>query len=595
MTVAIDELRIPAPDRIEPISGLIRIEVTSDRTVVDTVEFSLDEYPNDLGDANTGSISTAIVFLPRWTTSASIPVVHLRNELNQHGISRIVFVTGLNDHFERTGRSTAEALQSEFGNHGEVDVIVARLGCVLPRLEPDNDSPDSMPPGLLPDSWTGSELTRQTWKAPFLKGLHCGFVTPEAAETFLRGLLPPSAHAGTVTLLGQNRCRCEVLKESRTSHSVWSRVNNFTMDLLAVCGFRFVTRLIYRCGSMFLPAWRAESFETIVPDSEDELLSLCCNSNRQHVAVCGYNNGVNHFGWRHPGRTVVPTFRAGAKIEVCGDRLITDAGVTLKQCLDVLDAAECEFFVVPNYSYIAMGTVFFVPVHGSGSEVSTLGDTIERVRLFDPTTSTVVEVSREDPLFRETMYNRQSPLVVLGLELRIRPRASYVVRESTLCEPTAANLMAVFSDPNSSNIEIRKSRASDSAVHVSRYYRITDERAIDPLAVPRDRLGQLWDRLEENRVSAWLFHTLIRRLAFHVELFLTADEFTVFWQHHQSLPVSKLQLRFARRDDMPHSPFADADRISVDLFMWKKHREPFMTFIRQHLPHARFNPGKQSA
>ena len=114
------------------------------------------------------------------------------------------------------------------------------------------------------------------------------------------------------------------------------------------------------------------------------------------------------------------------------------------------------------------------------------------------------------------------------------------------------------------------------------------------MSIARDSLGRVWDKLEENRVSAYLFHLFVRKMAFHVELFMTRDEFEIFWQHHTDLPLNKIQLRFARADGMKHSPFGHADCVSADLFMTKKHRETFLSFIETRLPNVRFNPGKQS-
>ncbi|MEZ6069201.1 MAG: hypothetical protein R3C10_02785 [Pirellulales bacterium] len=116
----------------------------------------------------------------------------------------------------------------------------------------------------------------------------------------------------------------------------------------------------------------------------------------------------------------------------------------------------------------------------------------------------------------------------------------------------------------------------------------------DRLEIPRDAIGSLWDRLEENRVTSWLFHTLVRRYGFHVELFLDRDEFAVFWQAHARLPLKKIQLRLVRRDDLPHSPIGRRDCISADLFMRRSDRDAFVTFLHGHLPHVRHNPGKHS-
>jgi hypothetical protein len=79
-----------------------------------------------------------------------------------------------------------------------------------------------------------------------------------------------------------------------------------------------------------------------------------------------------------------------------------------------------------------------------------------------------------------------------------------------------------------------------------------------------------------------------------VELFFTSEEFATFWGTHQSLPLRKLQLRYIRRDGLPHSPFRDHDCVSVDLFMLRRERERFETYLRQTFAVVRSNPGKHS-
>src|SRR5262249_17924414 len=131
-----------------------------------------------------------------------------------------------------------------------------------------------------------------------------------------------------------------------------------------------------------------------------------------------------------------------------------------------------------------------------------------------------------------------------------------------------------------SNVEIRKSQAASSAVDVSKYYTEAPRAESGALAFPKDSLGRLWDKLEANPISARLFHGLVRRFIYHVELFLTADEFAVFWETHRALPVSKIQLRYIKRDGLPHSPFLRHDCISADMFMLRKHRHAFEAYVR---------------
>jgi hypothetical protein len=114
------------------------------------------------------------------------------------------------------------------------------------------------------------------------------------------------------------------------------------------------------------------------------------------------------------------------------------------------------------------------------------------------------------------------------------------------------------------------------------------------MEMPRDSIGRIWDRLEETPVVSTLFHWFVRTFAFHVELFLNPDEFAIFWKHHQSLPVSKIQLRRVLKDGITHSACVHNDCISADLFMTRRNRDVFCKFVATHLPKVRSNPGKQS-
>jgi hypothetical protein len=246
---------------------------------------------------------------------------------------------------------------------------------------------------------------------------------------------------------------------------------------------------------------------------------------------------------------------------------------------------------VPNYSYVTLGTTFFVPIHGSGSDVSTLGDTIEKVVFYDPSTDRLHAVRRGDPAFDRTMYDLESGVLVLRLRLRVRPQTRYFMRRCLIESPTADDVWECFTDPAAANIEMRKPSASSTAVRLAKFYTAADG-ADDLLEVPRDSIGRLWDRLEENRLTSALFHGLTRRYAFHVELFLDRDEFEIFWQAHAGLPLLKIQLRFVHHDGLPNSPFGDRDCIAADLFMSRSASPAFLRFVHEKLPDARFNRGK---
>lgn len=396
-----------------------------------------------------------------------------------------------------------------------------------------------------------------------------------------------------LTLLGTRRPLREALAE-------FVRPGVLTTLIVALAGVlswlqfgRIAGLVAIVVGRYYRPLGRWQ-FSTLNPRSVEELLSLCHPLNRRHVALAGYNTGVNHFGWKYPGRTVVRTTGSGRLVRIRENSVTVDAGVLLKSVIHDLAVRGKELYVVPNYSYVSMGTTFIVPVHGSGSEVSTLGETIEQVLVYDPAADKILRLRRGDDRFGRSLYNPSSGMLVLRMRLRIRDKSRYFVKRSQLHSPSADEIWQVFLDPDAANVELRKSRAAVSSVNVSKYY-TTSTRDPDTLEVPRDSIGRLWDRLEENLVTAWLFHSYVRKYGFHVELFLNEREFDIFWRAHATFPLSKLQLRLVNHDGLPGSPFGDCDRISVDIFMARRSCAPFLSFIKEHLPHARFNPGKHSA
>ncbi len=533
---------------------------------------------------NVADSASVIVFTRSATQRLnSLEVSRVAKRLPVAPGTQVCFVTGCSAHFEAPGRRGdfrsfgAEFRDSVPGVHRNLRLL--RTSFVLS-----------------PRSRVSQWCRRLAWLSPLLADSpRAGFVTLEElteclrTQTVVGDETPESAE---ITLLGANRSWKDVLAAYHSS-SIFSNALLVIAACLKFLGAGILLRAALRLVKRLRPALRRFDFDTIRPQSEAELLSLCHQHNFRHVEVCGYNNGVNHFGWKHDGRTIVPTTDTGATIEIEDDHVLVDAGVTLNRCIQTLADAGRQFYVVPNYSYIGMGTVFFVPVHGSGSDVSTLGDTIEWVRLFNPETGEFLEAARGEPLFQNTMYNRRSGLILLQLIFRVREATQYFVQKTEQTAPTAEQVWNVFFDQETSNIEIRKNRAASDEIQIAKYYTGNSD-AADRLSVPRDTIGSLWDRLEENRVTAYLFHLLVRKLAYHVELFLREDEFAIFWEHHQRLPVSKIQLRLAKRDGMPHSPFGDADCVSADLFMSRRRRDEFQEFVRSHLPNVRLNPGKQS-
>jgi hypothetical protein len=251
--------------------------------------------------------------------------------------------------------------------------------------------------------------------------------------------------------------------------------------------------------------------------------------------------------------------------------------------------------VLPNYSYVSLGTSFFIPIHGSASTDSTVADTIEQVLLYDPVQDRCMTARRKDPAFGHYLYNLAADVLLLRVCLRTKEKSRYFVRQVESKDPPAREIWSYFHDSKASNVEVRKAGSAAETVQVSLYY--TGEANGDgaALELPRDSLGRLWDRLEENPVSSVLFHALVRSLAFHVELFLSEQDFHTFWDTHRKLPIMKIQLRYIRRDGFPHSPFREQDCISADLFMRRKHRRAFEAYLKETLRTAKCNPGKHSA
>jgi hypothetical protein len=399
---------------------------------------------------------------------------------------------------------------------------------------------------------------------------------------------------GVYTLLGPNRPWKARLAEHRGG-GVGSRLLSLAATAMSILLVGHILGLLFSLLARFVPSLRFWDFDTLRPESTRELLALYNRYNYQHVKVVGYNNGVVHFGQRHPDRTLVSTTRCNHTAYVRGDRAWFDGGVTVRQASDVLSRAGKELPVIPNYSYVTLGTSFFVPIHGSASDFSTVADTVEKVVLYDPVHDRVIVAARGEPAFGEYHYDLQRPVLLLRLLVRVKEKSRYYVKRQTLADPTTHDLLDAFHDKLPSNVEVRKARAAAREVEVYKYYSHGAQENSEITEFPRDAVGRLWDRIERHPLSSFLFHTLMRRFGYHVELFFTAEEFVRFWETHARLPITKIQLRYIRRDGFPHSPFRDHDCVSADLFMLRKHRRAFEQYVKDTFHEVQFNPGKHSA
>lgn len=426
------------------------------------------------------------------------------------------------------------------------------------------------------------------------------------------------------TILGVRRSWQSVLAERTTERNA-DEAESLLSILCRRLGIQWLMAVLIRLLIRLIPSAGQVHFDTLKPRTVREMISLYNRHNCRDIQLAGYNNGVNHFGWKFPDKTVVLTTGLPGKTQlsnssmldfesrlrasdvsgetnpaadvnsaISGTHFTVDAGLTLKHCIQELNRHDREFYVVPNYSWISMGTLFFVPVHGSGSQVSTMGDTIEDVLLYDGETEAFVFARREDRLFRDAMYDTSRHRLLLSLTLRVKPKSVYSVKQETRINPSAEDVLKVFEDTDASNVEIRKNRATSNSIEIRRYYVDSPSTIAGALEMPRDSIGRVWDRLEETPIVSTLFHWFVRRFAFHVELILRQDEFVVFWRHHQLLPISKIQLRQMFRDGMTNSACATENCICADLFMTRGNRDVFLRFINTQLPNVRFNPGKQS-
>ena len=218
----------------------------------------------------------------------------------------------------------------------------------------------------------------------------------------------------------------------------------------------------------------------------------------------------------------------------------------MRDALDFLAANHQELYVVPNYSYVCLGTSFFVPIHGSAVDYSTVADTICRVVLYDPDSDRIISAARDDAAFREHVYNQQSRVVVLRLYLLAKPKSSYFVHRETLKTRPPSDLLGALRDRERHECRDSSSPGRERKGHgLPGITRIPARRPSPALELPRDALGRLWDRLEENPVTSFLMHALSRHVAWHTELFFTPAEFDLFWRTHDQLPLRKIQLQIS--------------------------------------------------
>jgi hypothetical protein len=544
-------------------------------------------------------ISGLIVFVgPRLTAAKRRELARLAEVARRSPIDFIGIVGSFRVHLDDSEAEEAERFALQYFPEGDSTprVVVFRPGHVLGPHAPLSRALRHLAPlaPLVPRRLVTCALESSELFAA---------IESERLEGDRRPALDSVDESAAGRVLGRNRRAFTLLgantpwRELLERHRIASPGQSLAAAVATVLSWLLVGHLIALVVTSLArlsPRFRSWHVPTLKPRSFRELIALCNARNIHRVRVVGYNNGVRHFGHRHPGKTIVSTVRCRRTVRAGRGRLKADCGATIHDAMVCLAEAGEELYVVPNYSYVALGTAYFVPIHGSAVEYATVADTITRVVLYDPERDRVVSATRHDRDFAENVYNLRSPVVVLRLYLRGKPKSRYYVRRETLTGATAADLLAALRDRDATNVEIRQGHAASPKVTVSRYYTELDGAKGAALELPRDALGRLWDRLEENPVTAFLMHALSRHVAWHTELFFTEAEFETFWRTHAKVALRKIQLRYIRRDGMPHSPFREEDRVSADLFLLRTDKARFDAYTASTLPEVRYNPGKHS-
>ncbi len=537
--------------------------------------------PERLAEADTGykRLESLIVFLgSRLTTEDNALLMALAQLMTRTNVKQVILVSTFQVHREDRRAALVESLALAHFQHLPVRTVVFRPGHVL--------SPTSPTVAALHVWGFGYPLVPAHRSSCFLDG-------EELFAAILQELGHATAANKTYALPGPRRSWRELLRQYGRCSPLRSLLT-LMLFLPGLLGIGYlVCWLLTRMAALARRSWLCDP-AILYPKWPPELLALYNKYSYPHVKIVGYNNGVVHFGHRYPDKTLVSTLHCNRVARIKGQRVKLDAGTTVRQAVEMLAQVGKELHVVPNYSYVSVGTSFFVPIHGSASDFCTMADTIDRVLLYDPVVDLLVSAKRNSPAFQHYLYNLKRDVLLLRLTLRVKDKSSYYRKDTRIVAPSSEVIIQLLTDSRPSNVEIRKARARQDTIDVYQYYKEPLPGDAEALAFPRDSLGQLWDRLERNRLSAALFHGLVRRFAYHVELFIPLDEFAVFWATHAALPIAKIQLRYIKRDGFLHSPFGKHDCISADLFMLKKHKPAFEKYVQTNFRGVSFNPGKHS-
>ena len=260
---------------------------------------------------------------------------------------------------------------------------------------------------------------------------------------------------------------------------------------------------------------------TLRPASFRELLEIYNRYNFRHVKVVGYNNGVNHFGHRYPGKTVVSTVSCHRTRLAGADLLKADCGATVRRALDFLSPAgqrivrRAELFLrLPRHRLLRADPRLrgrFLHHRRDDHPARPYDPRGDRIRASIAMIRRFASASTISP---PTCWccgficasSRRRVISSARRNWRTRAAPSYLMH----CR-----------DSRAANVEIRKASADATAVPCASIYHDPGDSPSPVLELPRDTLGRLWDRLEENWLTSYLMHAsdppsrLARRIVFH--------------------------------------------------------------------------------
>ena len=255
---------------------------------------------------------------------------------NEVRASFVGIVSTFRVHFDDAEAAKLEALVLKMAQGLSARVVVFRTGHLLS-----------------PTSRAGTRLRRFGFCFPLVPSrLRCCFI--ERDELFYAIENERNLELGSgvreLTMLGSNRSWRDVLA-LHCGRGALQACLTFITTIIAFTGIGHLVGLFF---SLLASRWarlRSWNFDTLRPRSFRELRSLYNPYNFRHVKVVGYNNGVVHFGQRHPGKTIVSTVHCNRVLQSGPDILKVDSGVTVRKALDFLADKGKELPVVPNYSY----------------------------------------------------------------------------------------------------------------------------------------------------------------------------------------------------------------------------------------------------